>query len=358
MARTRKIPKYSQFCDDIDIDAFEEAIGFDVLRTYKDEDIGQCPDYWGLHANGDTTGKFAINREKMVYHCFVCEGGTLLSLAMAHLDTSDEEDATEWLYQFASDHVYTKNEFVEKFVKELEKEQERKAERMPHFSPHVLSQFSKPDDEDGQVMLLEWLDERGLDLTAVDRFDIGYSSHHKKPAPLKDTEKIGPDYYGPCIVFPHYWQKTLVGWQHRWMEWDEKHTIVPKWLGKYTNTADFPKHTTFYNYDNAIKRAQPVIVVESVPTVIVLESYGLSAISPFGGGIKPEQLRQLRAFDQVIAAGDNDKVGYQMNAKICEYIKSAWLCPYVPGEHSDLSDCKDPRPYVEGAEAPDLLGLG
>ena len=76
----RKTPKFSAFVDDIDIDAFEEQIGFDVLRTHRDEDIGQCPDYWGLHAHGDTTGKFAINREKKVYHCFVCGGGSLLSL--------------------------------------------------------------------------------------------------------------------------------------------------------------------------------------------------------------------------------------------------------------------------------------
>jgi DNA primase len=356
--RTKKIPKYSQFVDDIEVDALEEAIGFDVLRTYKDEDIGQCPDYWGLHSNGDTTGKFAINREKMVYHCFVCEGGTLLSLAMAHLNTTDEEDATEWLYQFASDHVYTKNEFVEKFVKELEQEQERKADRIPHFNPHVLNQFSKPEDTAGQRILLEWLDERGLDLSAVSDFDIGYSSHHKKPAPMKGNEKIDDDYYGPCIVFPHFWRKTLVGWQHRWTDWDEDQTRTPKWLGKYTNTSDFPKHTTFYNYDKAIKLAKPVIVVESVPTVIYLENcFGYSAISPFGAGIKPEQLRLLRAFDQVIVAPDNDKPGRQMAEKICAYIKSAWVCPPVPGEHSDLGDTEDAPWFVEAAEAPDLLGL-
>src|SRR5579859_5042262 len=104
--RTRKIPRYAAFADDIDIDDLEEAIGFEVMRTHRDEDIGKCPDYWGLHANGDTTGKFAINRDKKVWHCFVCEGGSLLSLAMAHLDTSSEEDATEWLYQFASDYLY------------------------------------------------------------------------------------------------------------------------------------------------------------------------------------------------------------------------------------------------------------
>ena len=351
--RNRKVPKYSQFCDEIDIDALEEAIGFDVMRTHNEEDIGQCPDYWGLHANGDTTGKFAINREKMVYHCFVCEGGTLLSLAMAHLNTTDESDATEWLYQFASDHVYTKNEFVEKFVKELEKEQERKADRMPHFNVHVLNQFSKPDDDEGQRILLEWLDERGLGLDSVETFDIGYSSYHKKPAPMKGTEKIDDDYYGPCIVFPHFWRKQLVGWQHRWTEYPD----TPQWLGKYTNTSDFPKHTTLYNYDRAIKRDKPVVVVESVPTVILLESLGLSAVSPFGAGIKPEQLRLLRAFDHVITAGDNDKPGRQMNSKICEYIKSAWVCPPVPGEGSDLGDTDDPRPYLMAAEAPDLLGL-
>ena len=83
--------KYSEIIKDLDIDEFENAIGFEPNgQTDQGEDWGHCPDPWSLHKHGDRTGKFSINRDKKVFNCFVCGGGTLLSLAMAIRDCEED----------------------------------------------------------------------------------------------------------------------------------------------------------------------------------------------------------------------------------------------------------------------------
>ena len=67
--------RYSQFVNRIDIDAVEQELDFEVLREENGNDIGYCVLPYGLHNNGDTTGKLAIHRDKKVYNCWVCETG-------------------------------------------------------------------------------------------------------------------------------------------------------------------------------------------------------------------------------------------------------------------------------------------
>jgi hypothetical protein len=71
--------KYSEFWDRINVDSFEEAIEWTPEYSHNDNDIGFCP-FPENHSHGDTTGKFAIQREKRVYNCWVCGGGSLLLL--------------------------------------------------------------------------------------------------------------------------------------------------------------------------------------------------------------------------------------------------------------------------------------
>lgn len=357
--------EYKDFVDAIDLDAFEEAIGFDPLEHRNGEDVGYCPDLGHLHKHGDTTGKFAINREKRVYHCFVCGGGTLLSLAM-EFGHHDEETATEWLYQFAHGDTRTDTEFVDDFMKLLDDYREKKGDRMPYFNEYVLTQFSKEEDTEGLVAFDAFCAKRGIATSiAVDQ-GLRFSSYHKKVAPIRGGEKIDDDYYGPCIVFPHFWEGRLVGWQHRWLN----HGVdTPKWLPKYTNTSDFPKAQTLYNYDRAIKStAERVVVVESVPTVLFLESMGVTAVATFGSSAVDSQLRLLRRFEGVAIAPDNDQPGEKFAKAARDYLERyvdvIVLDPVTLSEGADLGDymsTKDPvgnlYDHLEAGIRDDVLGL-
>jgi DNA primase len=331
--------RYSEFVDDIDVDAFEAAIGFDAQSNDKGNDIGFCPDFWGLHKNGDTTGKFAIHRDKRVYNCWVCGGGSLLDLAM-HANDMDVDDATYWLYQFAHGEQKTDSEFTE-YLLEMLKDVEKRVATMPYFNERVLDRFNGPRD---------WFYDRGISDEVIEAHKLGTSLLYQKTAPRKNVGsekvKIDEDYIGPVAIFPHYWQGKLVGWQHRWIDFPD----TPKWLGKWVNTTDFPKSETLYNFDNAQKAKEPIVVTESVASVLFLETCQIPAVSTFGSDVSEAQLRLLRRFQAgVLLCPDNDKpesdkmgAGEKWAGTITRYLERhipvKQLPPVPLGQGADLGD--------------------
>jgi len=341
MPKVHRELRYSQYVDDIDLDALYDALGWTPFENRRGEDVGHCPDLWGMHKHGDTTGKFAINRDKKVFHCWVCGGGNLLSLVM-EWEHFDMEEATEWLYQFAQGG--RTGEVMKDIDALYARLQEHRADTIPHFNVHVLDQF--------EISYMPWFEKRGISREIVHEFDLRWAERHKKSAPLRNGEKIDDDYFGPCVIFPHTWQGDLVGWQHRWLDHG---TNTPQWLGKYTNTMDFPKEQTVYNYDRALaKKRDPVVLVESVPTVLFLESHGIPAVSCFGGQIKSKQMNLLRSFDQIYIAADNDKVGDKFVEAAVEGLSKSkialFLIPTVTiREGADLGDiATDAEPKDHG----------
>lgn len=323
---------YKDFASRINIDAFEEAIDFVPIKSNDDgNDIGHCPDIWGLHKNGDTTGKFAIHREKKVYNCWVCGGGSLLSLAM-EFKKMDEAEATEWLYQFASEEAISDQGFVEEIERMLAADSgAANASALPYFNDRVLN---------GLEPAYDWGEEKGILRPIIDHFEV-----------RSDPERLRGDYQGPAIVFPHHWQGRLVGWQERWLDPNR-----PDWVPKYTNTSDFPKESTIYNYDWTMF-GQEVVLVESVPTVLVLMSLGIPAMATFGSSVTSEQMRLMRRCAAgVIIAPDNDDPGIKFIESLYEgldrYIPLKVVDP-VGNEDSgdDLGDLEGSENILEAVKA-------
>ena len=318
--------RYSQFRNRIDVDAFEQAIDFTPMYERNGNDTGYCP-FPENHKHGDTTGKFAIHREKKVWNCYVCGGGDLVSLVML-LKNMEYDDAIEWLYQFA-DGVETQSDsdFVSYMVGLLGDE-EKSQTMLPWFNPRVLDRFN---DDIGYFVI-----ERGISPTIVSQYHLRCTVEALKPAPVKvsrdgERVKVDEDYRGPAAIWPHFWQDRLVGWQYRWLEWDKAHTKTPKWLGKWTNTTDFPKEETIFNYDNALASDQPVLCVESVATALFVMTYDVPAVAYFGSKPTAIQLRLLRRFQQgLIFAPDNDfgKTGEVMAGHLADSIQ--YLERFIP----------------------------
>jgi hypothetical protein len=221
--------RYRDFQDNIDIDAFEDAIGFEALQTKSGNDIGYCPDLWGMHKNGDTTGKFGIHREKKVYNCWVCGGGSLLSLAM-DVNGTGEQEATEWLYQFATADVKSDESFLDEIDDLLTPEAGQKAPTMPWFNEKVIEKWCHNIGE-----VRDWIQSRGISAPVAREYKLGFDEEHTRLSSKGD-------YTGPAIIIPHFWGGRIVGWQERWLE-DEvsKGGNRPKHIPKYTNTGDFPQ---------------------------------------------------------------------------------------------------------------------
>lgn len=343
--------RYSEFVNNIDIDAFEELIGFEPLYQRGDEDVGYCPDMWGLHKHGDTTGKFAINREKRVYHCFVCGGGSLLFL-LAEIKNIDIDEATTVIYKLTSGDNRSDDKFLD-YYRDLISDIERRTETLPYFNEHVLNRFDAPTD---------WFQTRGISPEIIERYNLRMGKDITKIAPVCNGEKIDDDYVGNCAIFPHYWKDKLVGWQHRWLDDDR-----PRWVAKYTNTTDFPKNDTLFNYDNSLKSNTAILLVESVPSALFAESMGYSSVATFGSNMSDTQLRLLRRFQNgIILWPDNDSAGRKWQEQIFNYLKDyipMYILPVIDGEEGsdlgDLAKVDNPREIItyllEQAKLPNYL---
>lgn len=324
--------RYSEYSHRIDVDAFEEAINFDFLEEDgKGNDVGYCPDPWGMHKHGDTTGKFAIHREKKVFNCWVCGGGTLLSLAMAIWDIC-EDDAIDRLLAFCAE---PSDERYEEEITDLMRDEKAREPVRPWFNVNVLDKFDQSLGADDPIW--EWLEDRHIDDQVAANHRVGYD-----PQAVKLSKK--GRYEGPGIIFPHFWQGHLVGWQTRWLEPDDER---PPWVQKYNNTRDFPKAWTIYNYEGVYLSPDPIVVVESVPTALFLESLEYPAIAMFGATAPDEQLHLLRSCQQgLILAPDNDPPGIKFVKRATEYLEryvDIKVCLPVgeEGSGSDLADLED-----------------
>lgn len=297
--------RYRDFIAHLDVEAFEQAIEFEPLRQKLDKDgdtmdLGHCPDPWALHKHGDTTGKLAINHEKKVYNCFVCGGGTLLDLAMA-VNEMTEQEAEEWLYQFARPVNQSNEGFMAEIDAILFPEREIKPEPI-YYNERVLEPWTKNLAEIG-----DWLKGRGISEDVAARYSLGFNPLALRMAPIRSNKPREQAYEGPSVYLPHFWGDRLVGWQQRWLD-DGR----PKWVPKYTNTTGFPKNETIYNFETVYLADKPVIVVESVCTSLFLTSLGYPSVATFGSEITDEQMRLLRYFQQgVILAPDNDPPGFK-----------------------------------------------
>lgn len=318
--------RYGDFAHRINVDDFEEAIEWSGDDDGKGQDVGFCPDPWGLHSNGDTTGKFAIHRDKRVFNCWVCGGGSLLSLAMAVRDLS-EEDATEWLKQFAGEQT---DQSFENEIEDLLRDEIERDPVTPWFNARVLDKTY-----DDLEPLYEWCEKRGISRLMAEIHGLGFN-----PAEVKISKK--GRYEGSGIIFPHNWGGKLVGWQTRWLEDDEER---PTWVQKYNNTRDFPKKYTIYDYERWYLSPDPIVVVESVPTALYLQTLGFPSMAVFGASVTPEQLKLMRACQQgLILAPDNDGAGDQFIEKVLAYGLSRYVdvkyCEVVGEEDSgnDLAD--------------------
>lgn len=315
--------KYSDFAKKIDLDAVYTELGWEPEDRSEKEDKGYCLDLWGLHKHGDTTGKFAFNREKMVYNCWVCGGGTLLSLVM-EAKQMDYQQATNWLFGFTKITDESPEEFANE-IAELLEPQETAEKPLPYFNSRVLTAWEKNDHP--------WFAERGIIPEVKKTFQLGYDPMHRRYGGERGT------YEGPAIILPHFWEDRLVGWQERWLNDDR-----PKWIGKYTNTTDFPRERTLFGYDFCKKIPAKVVLVESVPTALFLLSNGFPAMATFGAEMTPQQMMYLRRFTKgVILARDNDKAGVKW-----EFTNTNYLERFIPVFHVDPVD------RGEGADLGDL----
>jgi len=304
--------KFRDFASLIDLDAVFEEIGWEPIETKGAEMRGKCPDYWDLHKNGDRTGKFFFNRNKVIGHCFVCGKCSLPMMVEATFDM-DYSQALNWLYRFTDKNDDGVIAHLESLFRSTQKEEKI----LPNLNSVILDKWEGTH---------EWFAGRGINETTRKRFRLGFSLK----ALLATKENI---LEGPAIILPHFWKANLVGWQNRWLN---------EGFPKYSNTKAFPREDTIWGLDEASLDPQAPIIVESITTALKLISLGYSAIATFGARVTPAQAANLKIFSEgIILAPDNDSAGALWTHSIYDELSSylpIWQIPPEGELGEDIGD--------------------
>ena len=267
------------------------------------------------HTNGDANPSACLNIDKGVYVCYALGWGGDLMHLVAKLEDKDSLSAalptiSEMLTGATADTETFSDELDRLFstpVYDID---------LPSYSTRVLD---------------PWLychpymtDERGI------------------PEEIQALLKIGYDMEENRIVFPHFVQGRLVGWQKR---------VIPErpgWPGttvqqpKYRNSSGFPKAETLYNYDIA-SRHRHVIVVESPMSVAKAHSLAIpGVVATFGAKVTDHQAELLRSFERVIVWFDADPAGFAGQHRLVEALHRHTDVLVVDPDERDLGDYTDP----------------
>ena len=347
--------RWEDLAESVRFDEVLDALGIvvtDVTNTGWHQ--ASCP--LDSHPGADATPSFGVNEHELCYNCFTCgEGGFLpkLVIRLEHLEDEEDDSAWQkslrWLLPYTDLTSDVDRQFVESIERQLRGDG-RAPKRQRHLTLPQLSDKTLMTLRIAPVSLLAKWGIKGED--TVEAFNIRYDSERLRFG--KDDEH----YNGPALIIPHYYEEKLVGYQERWLE------DPPKWIPKYTNSRDFPKKETLFNWDRTLRfarKGEVTIVVESAMTVIRLSELGYSSVATFSAQVSETQYRLLTSLTPgVILAYDDDpnylnrrgawvegagKKAMRQMRTLADYIP-VYKIPAIGKEKGDLADLSDDEIYA------------
>ena len=264
------------------------------------------------HSNGDANPSAALNIDKRVYCCYAGGwSGDLFHLVQKLERNESFADGLEvvgkFLHGATTDAVTLRAELDALFSKP-----ESYAHNLPAYDPAILTSW--------QHRHSYWA-SRGITDATIARLQLGYDERERR------------------VVFPHFVNGTLVGWQKRVVP-GETNPDFPK----YRNSPGFPKAETLYAHDLAGDTA-PVLVVESPMSVAKAYSIGVgNVVATFGAKVTPGQLALLRRHEKVVVWFDADPAGQNGERILLDGLHTALpaqLYRVTPTPNKDLGDIAD-----------------
>lgn len=262
------------------------------------------------HSNGDQSPSASCNVDKKTYVCYSMGFGCDLLHLVEKLEGKEEfSDSLTLISSFLTGSTMEANAFQADLDK-IFSAPTFLSTALPVYDTSILNGFAHPHDYWG---------ERGISPEAQEVLSLGYDPKENR------------------IVFPHFFDGKLVGWQKRAVP-----GTTPAYP-KYRSSFGFPKSTTLYNYDVA-QKDDLCLVVESPMSVAKAVSYGLTSIvATFGAKINPAQIRLLHPFKTVMVWFDNDsktQAGQAGERKLIEGLYRHTEVLVIPADpDKDLADC-------------------
>lgn len=265
------------------------------------------------HAHGDAHPSASMNVEKNLYCCAVYWAGDILHL-IQKLEGKEDFGSimpvvADFLIGSTKDTVSLRQELDQLFSEAVY------SVDLPSYSERVLEPWCQTHPY--------MRDVRGVSHEAQELLGIGYDEKENR------------------IVFPHWWDGRLVGWQKRTISGTDLWPgTYPDWP-KYRNSSAFPKSETLYAYDMIQKEhIRDIVVLESPMSVAKAYTYNISgALATFGAKVSKTQIRLLREFPRLVVWFDADLAGMQGAYKLVQGLyRHIEVLVVEPDEGIDLGD--------------------
>jgi len=292
-------------------------------RNYK----AVCP----FHS--ERTPSFFVSPERQSWHCFgACgTGGDIFSFVMKK-ENLEFGEALRLLAERAG---------VTLAERRPEEEAERDKLREANEAAASFYHRALVSGEAGQ-RARRYLEERGLDLKAMQDFQIGYSPsgwdglcQHLRERGYGDEELVAAglavegerglrDLFRQRIMFPITDMRgRVVGFGGRSLPSEGEEESQPKYLNT-SQTAIFDKGSLLYALDKAkehIQREGLAVIVEGYMDAITAHQHGFAnVVASMGTALGERQVRLLKRFSRdIVLALDADSAGQEATLRAVEY---------------------------------------
>lgn len=299
------------------IDIIDVIGSFVKLKKRGTNYLGVCP------FHNEKTPSFTVSASKEIYKCFGCgKSGNTISFIMEHERYSYVE-ALKWLA--ARYNI----EIQEEYANPEQRLQQQTADALFILNKFAQEYFSKTawEDEEGKIIGLSYLKERGFTDDIIRKFQLGYCPENgtsfsqaaiaqqynsellvKSGLSVSRDNRVLDNYRGRVIFPIHNQSGKVLGFGARLIKKNDK---APKYINTPENEIYFKSRVLYGMYfaRQAISQQDECLLVEGYTDVISLHQAGVeNVVASSGTALTVEQLRLIRKFTQnltIIYDGDS-----------------------------------------------------
>ncbi|CAD7848605.1 MAG: DNA primase DnaG [Olavius algarvensis Delta 4 endosymbiont] len=310
-----KIAEIKNAADIVDI--VSESV---ALKKAGQNHIGLCP----FHS--EKTPSFTVSPVKQIFHCFGCgAGGNVFRFLMKHQGLSFPEAVRSLAGRYGID-------LPEREMSPAERQRMDELDQIRRINQIAGSFYQRclTESRIGQSALA-YLERRGIDRAAIDRFQLGFAPagwdnlttlFTRKRVPLRQAEKTGLlvprknssgyyDRFRERVMFPIFnTAGSLIGFGGR---------VLDDALPKYMNSPESPlynKSRSLYGINwarNRSREQRAVYIVEGYLDMLKLHVNGIeNSVATLGTALTPQHIRMLKGCvgeGRMILVYDSDQAG-------------------------------------------------
>lgn len=307
--------------------AYLHSIGWQATSESGTELRGKCP-YPQNHDGGlDENPSFSINSQNGNFNCKACnEGGKSIITMLMLVERISKEEAMKKVFGSLNEE--------ERMLSDLRMQ-------IKTLTHSILTRDlpSIPQDVlDARKDVAMDLEKRGLSLSVIEKYQIGFTYHSLikkliKTYSLQQIEQSGLVRKGLFFTvnrmsIPIISEKRLIGFSLRSLDGTQP---------KYQNIYNEHESKWFFNLD---RKNKEVFVTEGAFDAISLSELGFNACASMGTSISRERIKLLTSFEKVYLVMDADKAGVQAVKKFIDNSRGTLDATLI--NVVNLPDGKDP----------------